>query len=143
MIAQFSFELSYLITRIAGNDTVHQRRAKCIGLIQPLNKRFRQRPFLSVAQNQFTQRITVIINQFARDDNPAFIQCAVKIAEAFEQQTRQFSRITYRWRVVKLIARVVTDTCFRGVREHKTHIRIMCQLQELIVFAIDADFTVN
>ncbi|MPN27565.1 hypothetical protein SDC9_174999 [bioreactor metagenome] len=65
------------------------------------------------------------------------------MAVAFKQQTRQLRRITYRWRIIKFITGVITDTRFRGVREHKTHVRIMCQLQEHIVFAIDADFTVN
>ena len=65
------------------------------------------------------------------------------MAEAFEQQSGQFSRITHRRCILKLIARVVADASFSRVGEHKTHIWIMRQLQELIVFAIDADFAVN
>jgi putative protein kinase ArgK-like GTPase of G3E family len=74
---------------------------------------------LRVAYNQFVQRFTVIINQFTRNDNPAFIRRPVEVAEAFEQQARQFCRVTYRWRIIKLVARVIADTGFGGVGKTK------------------------
>ena len=65
------------------------------------------------------------------------------MAKAFEQQTGQFCRIAYRWRVIEFIARMVADTRFGGVRENKAHFRVVRQFQEFIVFTLDADFTIN
>ena len=65
------------------------------------------------------------------------------MAKTFKQQARQFCRIAYRWRIIKFVARMVADACFCGVGKDKTHFRVMCQLQEFIVFTVDADFTIN
>ncbi|MNI53518.1 hypothetical protein D3C73_1083580 [compost metagenome] len=143
MITQLGFQRGHFVTRVTGNDAVHQRRTKCVSLVQPLHERVRQRPLLRITQHQFTQRIAVVINQFARNDYPAFIQRAVKMAVTLKQQAGQLGRIAYRRRIVELVARVITDPGFRCIGENKTHIRVMRQFQELIVFAIDADFTVN
>ena len=143
VITQFFFQFSHFITRITGNDTVHQRRTEAVSLIQPLNKCFWQCPLLRVAQHQFTQCIAVIVDQFTWYDDPTFILRSVEMAKTFEQQTGQFCRITYRWRVIEFIARMVADTRFGGVRENKAHFRVVRQFQEFIVFTVDADFTIN
>ena len=143
MIAQTGFQLCHLITRIAGNNAVNQRRAEGVSIIQPGNECRRKRPRLCVAQHQFTQGIAVVVDEFARNDDPAFIRCPVKVGKAFEQQTRQFGRIADRWRIVKLIARVIADARLRGIGEDKSHVRVMGELQKFIVLAVDADFTVH
>ena len=142
MIAEFSFQFSHFITRITGNDAVHQRRTETVSLIQPLNKCFGQCPFLCVAQHQFTQRVAVVVDQLTRNDDPTFIQRAVEMAETFEQQTRQFCRIAYCWRIIKFVARMIANTRFCGVGKDEAHFRIMCKFQEFIVVTVDADFTV-
>ncbi|CSP53714.1 Uncharacterised protein [Shigella sonnei] len=143
VITQFFFQFSHFIARITGNDTVHQRRTEAVSLIQPLNKCFWQCPLLRIAQHQFTQRVAIVVDQLTRDDDPTFIQRTVEMAKAFEQQTGQFCRIAYRWRVIEFIARMVADPRFGGVRENKAHFRVVRQFQEFIVFTVDADFTIN
>lgn len=89
-IPQLLFNLRGFIARIAGHNTVHRGGAKRVGFIQPCHKRFRQRPLLRIAQHQFPQRFTVIINQLAGNDDPAFIRRAGEMAVAFKQQAGQF-----------------------------------------------------
>ena len=143
MIAQTGFQLCHLITRIAGNNAVNQRRTEGVSIIQPRNECRRQRPLLCIAQHQFTKGIAVVVDEFARNDNPAFIRSPVKVGKAFEQQTRQFGRIADSWRIVKLIARVIADPRLRGIGEDKPHLRVMGEFQEFIVLAVDADFTIH
>ena len=143
MIAQPGFQLCHLITRIAGNNAVNQRRTESVSIIQPRNECRRQRPLLCIAQHQFTQGIAVVVDEFARNDNPAFIRCPVKVGKALEQQTRQFGRIADSWRIVKLIPRVIADPRLRGIGEDKPHVRVMGELQKFIVLAVDADFTIH
>ena len=142
MIAQPGFQLCHLITRIAGNNAVNQRRTESVSIIQPRNECRRQRPLLCIAQHQFTQGIAVVVDEFARNDNPAFIRSPVKVGKAFEQQTRQFGRIAGSRRIVILIARMIADARFRGIGEDKPHVRVMGELQKFIVLAVDADFTI-
>ena len=143
MIPQTRFQLCHLITRIAGNNAVNQSRTEGVSMIQPRNECRRQRPLLCIAQHQFTQGIAVVVDEFARNDNPAFIRCPVKVGKTLEQQTRQFGRIADRWRIVKLIARMIADPRLRGIGEDKPHVRVMGELQKFIVLAVDADFTVH
>lgn len=65
------------------------------------------------------------------------------MVKAFEQQTGQFCRIVYRWRVIEFIVRMVVDIRFGGVRENKAYFRVVRQFQEFIVFIVDVDFTIN
>ena len=143
VIAKLSFQRCHFVTRITGNDTVNQRRAEAIGVIQPLDKRLRQRPLLRIAQHQFAECFTVVVDKLARNDNPAFVRCAVKVAKALKQQSRQFRRIAYRRGIVELVSGVIADTGFRGVRKDKTHIGVVGQRQKRIILIVDADFTVN
>ena len=141
-IPQLFFNLRGFITRIAGHDTVYERRTEGVRLIQPGDKRFRQRPLLGIAQHQFTQRLAVVINQLAGNDHPTFIRRAGEVAVAFKQQASQFCRIAYRWRIVKTVAGVVADPGLSGIGKHKAHIRIMRQTQQLLIIGIGADFTI-
>ncbi len=143
VIAKRSFELGDFVTWITGHDTVNQRRAEGIGIVQPLGKGRWQRPLLGIAQYQFTQGIAVIVNQFTRYDHPAFIRCAVEMAETLEQQTSQFRRIADRWRILKLIPGVIADPRLRGVGEDKAHVRVVGQFQEFVVLIVNADFAVH
>lgn len=142
VIVQPGFQLCHLITRIAGNNAVNQRRTESVSIIQPRNECCRQRPLLCIAQHQFTQGIAVVVDEFARNDNPAFIRCPVKVGKALEQQTRQFGRIADSWRIVKLIPRVIADARLRGIGEDKPYVRVMGERQKFIVLAVDADFTI-
>ncbi len=110
--------------------------------IQPLNKFRWQCPCLGIAQHQFTQRFAVVINQLARNNDPAFIRGAVKMAEALKQQPRQLRRIAQRRRILEAVTGVPANPRLGGVGEDKTHLRIMCQFQKLIVLAVNADLTI-
>ena len=143
VIAKFRFKLRHFITRISGHNPVNQRGTKGVRLIQPLHKRSGQAPLLSVTQYQLAQRLAIVINQFTRNDNPAFIKRAVKTGITFKQQPRQLRGVADRGRVIKCVTGMVANTGFCGIRENKTHVRVMRQFQEFIVILIDADFTVN
>jgi hypothetical protein len=44
VITQFSLQCGRFIAGIACHDTVNQRRAEAVGVVEPLNKGGRQRP---------------------------------------------------------------------------------------------------
>ncbi len=143
LIAKLRFNSGGLVARVAGNDAVDKRGAEGIGFMQPLAKGRRQRPLLRIAQHQFPQRFAVVINKLAGNDHPSFVGCAIKAAETFEQQTGQFGRIACRRLIFKLIARVVADARFGGIRKHEANIRVMRKLQKLVIVLINVDFAID
>ena len=143
MIIQFSLQCGRFIAGIACHDTVNQRRAEAVGVVEPLNKGGRQRPLLRIAQDEFAQCVTVVVNQLAGNDDPALVSRTVEVAKALKQQTRQLRRIAHRRGIVDAVTRVVADTRFGGVREYKPHIGIVSQFQKCAIVVIDADFPVN
>ena len=143
LITQFSLQGGHFVTRVTRYNAVNQGRAETVGIVQPFSKGRRQRPLLRVAQHQFPQRIPIVVNQFTRNDDPAFVWRTVKMTETLEEQSRQFRRVADGRRIFKGVARVITDPGFRGIREHKAHLRVMSQPEERIVFIINVDFAVN
>ena len=143
VITQLSLQRGRFVARVTGHDTVNQRRAEAVCLVKPLDKGGRQRPLPGIAQDEFAQRVTVVVNQLARNNDPAFIRCTVEVAITLKQQSRQLRRVAHRRGIVESVTRVVADTRFGGVRENKAHIRIVRQFQERIILAVDVDLPVN
>ena len=141
-IAELSGERLALL-REAGHDTVHQRVVKHAVLRHPGGEAFRQLPVARIAQHQLAQRVAVMVDQLAGDDQPAFVFCAAKVFKARPQQLRQLTGKAGCGRIRQTIRFDKGDARFGGVGEDEPHLRRARQRQKILVLDVRLDLAIQ
>ena len=115
VIAKRSFQRGGFFSRVAGDNAVDQRGTEGVCRRHPVGKRRGKLPLLRILQYQRFERLAVIVDKLARDNDPPLIHCALKMIKTLQQQTCQFSRKAYRRRIIDPVCRVIANSGFGGI----------------------------
>ena len=129
-------ELGGGVTRITGNDAVHEGAVHAAALLKPGAEVRTQVPQVDILTDAFLEVPAVFEDKLAREKDEALVPGAFEILETVIQQLRELAGIGAGGLVGKFAGRVEGDACLGGIGNYKADFRLFGQLEVLLKLSI-------
>ena len=128
---------------VTGDNAVYKCVGKVVGVVKPIDKRpVHFADFRKLVKHLF-ERLTVVVNQFARDDCKAFGHIPTKVVVSLLQKGQKFTWEGC-WTMGKIyVVGIQNDACFGGVGNNNFQIFAVSVTKVLLVVFVRVDKVVQ